>query len=248
MISLRLGALLVLFVCVSLSAAQYREQRPTPTPILKQINRHDQDGSYTYGYEAADGSFKIETKYPNGEVKGKYGFVDDTGKVREVEYGASRRGFEPAGDGIMVAPPTLHNNAVDSDYDQYDDGQYRESHHYSDSTSQQRNRYQPQTQYHPQTQFRASTPVQQHNVQPQGPAGSFTVVYGGQNPQQAARQTYQQPAPQQYHHAVQPQQHYAPAPQARSAAPPVPASLFRGHPASNIDIHTGSYTVSYSGK
>lgn len=28
------------------------------------------DGSYTYGYEAADGSFKIETKTATGEVKG----------------------------------------------------------------------------------------------------------------------------------------------------------------------------------
>lgn len=43
--------------------------------------RHNEDGSYTYGYEAADGSFKIETKAPNGEVKGKYGYKDDTGKV-----------------------------------------------------------------------------------------------------------------------------------------------------------------------
>lgn len=66
-------------------------------PILKQINRQNEDGSYSFGYEAADRSFKIETKYPNGEVYGKYGYVDDTGKVREVEYGASRRGFEPQG-------------------------------------------------------------------------------------------------------------------------------------------------------
>jgi hypothetical protein len=29
------------------------------------------DGSYTYGYEGADGSFKIETKAANGDVKGK---------------------------------------------------------------------------------------------------------------------------------------------------------------------------------
>lgn len=29
---------------------------------------------------------------------GKYGYVDDAGKVREIEYGASRRGFEPAGE------------------------------------------------------------------------------------------------------------------------------------------------------
>ncbi|CAA9994698.1 unnamed protein product [Nesidiocoris tenuis] len=59
-----------------------QQQYTTPVPILKQINRHNDDGSYSYGYEAADGSFKIETKTPNGEVFGKYGYVDDTGKVR----------------------------------------------------------------------------------------------------------------------------------------------------------------------
>jgi hypothetical protein len=46
--------------------------------------RHNEDGSYTYGYEAADGSFKIETKSPSGEVKGKYGYKDDTGKVYQL--------------------------------------------------------------------------------------------------------------------------------------------------------------------
>lgn len=44
--------------------------------------RHNEDGSYTYGFEGADGSFKIETKAQTGEVKGKYGYVDETGKVR----------------------------------------------------------------------------------------------------------------------------------------------------------------------
>lgn len=78
---------------------QYPQQTTTPVPILKQLNRHNDDGSYSFGYEAADGSFKIETKHQNGEVYGKYGYVDDTGKVREVEYGASKqRGFEPQGE------------------------------------------------------------------------------------------------------------------------------------------------------
>ncbi|CAG9863442.1 unnamed protein product [Phyllotreta striolata] len=81
--------------------------RPTPIAILKQINRHNEDGSYTYGYESADGTFKIETKLPTGEVKGKYGYVDDTGKVRVVEYGATKYGFDPSGEGITVPPPTL---------------------------------------------------------------------------------------------------------------------------------------------
>lgn len=61
--------------------------------------RHNDDGSYTYGYESADGSFKIETKLPTGEVKGKYGYVDDVGKVRVIEYGATKNGFAPAGEG-----------------------------------------------------------------------------------------------------------------------------------------------------
>ncbi|XP_060523526.1 actin-binding protein WASF2-like isoform X2 [Cylas formicarius] len=87
--------------------------RPTPVPILKQIDRHNEDGSYTYGYESADGSFKIETKLPTGEVKGKYGYVDDVGKIRVIEYGATKYGFEPAGEGITVAPPTLVDETTD---------------------------------------------------------------------------------------------------------------------------------------
>ncbi|KAK9887270.1 hypothetical protein WA026_021122 [Henosepilachna vigintioctopunctata] len=94
---------------------QNNEPRPTPVPILKQINRHNEDGSYTYGYESADGSFKIETKLPTGEVKGKYGYVDDTGKVRTIEYGATKHGFAPVGEGITVPPPTLVDETTNRD-------------------------------------------------------------------------------------------------------------------------------------
>jgi len=103
-----------------------------PVPILKQLNRQNEDGSYSYGYENADGTFKIETKYPTGEVYGKYGYVDETGKLRTVEYGASSRGFEPVGAGITVPPPVLGGDSNDLHRDQptsqddYDDGQYRE--------------------------------------------------------------------------------------------------------------------------
>ncbi|CAH2991030.1 unnamed protein product, partial [Chilo suppressalis] len=114
-----LARLVVLSLVCACACAQYAEERApryiasepkvtsTPVPILKQINRHNEDGSYTYGYEAADGSFKIETKSATGEVKGKYGYKDDTGKVRVIEYGANKFGFQPAGEGITVAPPTL---------------------------------------------------------------------------------------------------------------------------------------------
>ncbi|XP_021922413.1 proline-rich protein 2-like isoform X2 [Zootermopsis nevadensis] len=103
--------------------------RATPVPILKQINRHNEDGSYTYGYEGADGSFKIETKLTTGEVMGKYGYVDDLGKVRVVEYGANKYGFQPAGEGITVAPPTLVDETKrprEGPAVEYDDGQYYE--------------------------------------------------------------------------------------------------------------------------
>lgn len=83
--------------------AAAEEPKPEVIAILKQINKHNEDGSYTYGYEGADGSFKIETKAANGDVKGKYGYVDGDGKVRTVEYGADKFGFQPSGEGITVS-------------------------------------------------------------------------------------------------------------------------------------------------
>lgn len=83
--------------------------------------RHNEDGSYTYGFEGADGSFKIETKLATGEVKGKYGYVDETGKVRVVEYGANKYGFQPSGEGITVPPPTLVDETKEKDLPDYED-------------------------------------------------------------------------------------------------------------------------------
>jgi hypothetical protein len=93
---------------------QHKEEKASEpsVAILKQINRHNEDGSYTYGYEASDGSFKIETKAANGEVKGKYGYTDADGKVRVVEYGANKFGFQPSGDGITVCNQTSNRFSI----------------------------------------------------------------------------------------------------------------------------------------
>ena len=56
------------------------EERVPPVPILKQINEVHDDGSYTFGFEAGDGSFRVETKDPSGHVKGKYGYIDEFGQ------------------------------------------------------------------------------------------------------------------------------------------------------------------------
>lgn len=54
--------------------------------IVKQIKKVNDDGSYTIGYEADDGSFKIESRDVQGNIKGTYGYIDDDGEVKRVSY------------------------------------------------------------------------------------------------------------------------------------------------------------------
>merc|ERR1711862_513968 len=85
-------------------------QSTTPVPILRYVDNQNIDGSYTYGYEAADGTYKLETRYVDGRVKGKYGYVDPEGVLREASYGAEAgRGFEPEISGLELPPPVTSN-------------------------------------------------------------------------------------------------------------------------------------------
>merc|ERR1712029_643340 len=66
-----------------------------PVVIVKQVNEINEDGSYTVGYEASDGSFRLETKDAEGNVEGKYGVVDENGDIKIVEYSANNStGFQ----------------------------------------------------------------------------------------------------------------------------------------------------------
>lgn len=57
------------------------------TEIIKQIRKVNADGTYTIGFEADDGTFKIETRDLQGNVKqGTYGYVDEHGEVKRVSY------------------------------------------------------------------------------------------------------------------------------------------------------------------
>lgn len=62
-------------------------------PILKQINQLNDDGSYTFGFEAGDGSFRVETRDISGHIRGKYGYVDENGEKQVL--GTSARSFAP---------------------------------------------------------------------------------------------------------------------------------------------------------
>merc|ERR1712024_68452 len=80
----------------------------TPVPILRYVDNQNIDGSYTYGYEAADGTYKLETRFVDGRVKGKYGYYDPEGVLREASYGAEAgRGFEPQIAGLELPPPVV---------------------------------------------------------------------------------------------------------------------------------------------
>lgn len=259
------------FVFLGLSCAclaQKNQYNTTPVPILKQINRHNEDGSYSYGYEGADGSFKIETKSAAGEVKGKYGYVDDSGNLREVEYGANKDGFQPSGDGINVAPAALHNSA--NNYpalgpNEIDDGQYREDPNmYNDPRYNSKAGKASQFRANP-APARPAYQAPQQNYQP-APKQNYQPA-SQQNYQQAPQQNYQ-PAPQQYQEPAYQQTTQRPYYQSRFSAPaqsnfyqapqqnyyrpqqsqyqhPDQVNIFEGHPASNLDLSTGSYSVTY---
>merc|ERR1712038_1330369 len=109
---------LVLAVIVGSVAGQLTgtdtETQTTPVPILRYLDRQNDDGSYTFGYEAADGTYKIEKRLTNGEITGKYGYIDANGDLQETVYdGTVEHGFAPQ-IGVVVGRPqavkgTRHN-------------------------------------------------------------------------------------------------------------------------------------------
>lgn len=57
-----------------------------PVQTIRNYNKLNDDGSFTFGYEAADGSFKEETRGTDCVVRGKYGYIDPDGNKREFSY------------------------------------------------------------------------------------------------------------------------------------------------------------------
>nr|XP_018897357.1 PREDICTED: vegetative cell wall protein gp1-like [Bemisia tabaci] len=62
------------------------EPRAPPVQTIRNYNKLNDDGSFTFGYEAADGSFKEETRGTDCVVRGKYGYIDPDGNKREFTY------------------------------------------------------------------------------------------------------------------------------------------------------------------
>ncbi|KAL0126662.1 hypothetical protein PUN28_005204 [Cardiocondyla obscurior] len=87
--------LMAFFCLATASCSNVTDQQPSETQhdhqvaILKQIRKVNEDGSYTYGYEAGDGSFKVESRDVLGNIKGTFGFVDADGEIKRVSYSSS---------------------------------------------------------------------------------------------------------------------------------------------------------------
>lgn len=56
------------------------ENKVAPVQTIRNYNKVNDDGSFTFGYEAADGSFKEETRGTDCVVRGRYGYIDPEGK------------------------------------------------------------------------------------------------------------------------------------------------------------------------
>merc|ERR1711892_928343 len=105
--------------CSGLVVSQEIPESTTAAPveILKQVNDINEDGSYTVGYEASDGTFKLETRDAHGNVEGKYGFIDDNGDIKIVEYSSNNStGFKtdltgPVDNAVAAAVTNVVNPA-----------------------------------------------------------------------------------------------------------------------------------------
>ncbi|XP_033226372.1 uncharacterized protein LOC117178922 isoform X2 [Belonocnema kinseyi] len=109
--------LMAIFCLVTAGCANITDQQTSESQhnqqvaILKQIRKVNDDGSYTFGYEAGDGSFKVESRDVLGNVKGTFGFVDADGEIKRVTYTASNgTGFKAT----TVSPLQEHVTSIQS--------------------------------------------------------------------------------------------------------------------------------------
>ena len=56
---------------------------------MENKNEVGEDGSYSYGWRASDGSFKHETRLATGEVFGEFGYRDAAGDIITTRYGVN---------------------------------------------------------------------------------------------------------------------------------------------------------------
>uniref|UniRef100_A0A1A9W5X8 Uncharacterized protein n=1 Tax=Glossina brevipalpis TaxID=37001 RepID=A0A1A9W5X8_9MUSC len=104
---------------VSLKRTGHTTKEPKVVEILESDSKHKPDGSYSFHYRGADGSFREEaavvknpgTKDAYLEISGSYSFIDADGEEVIVNYKADNRGFVPTGSNI---PETISVSAKEN--------------------------------------------------------------------------------------------------------------------------------------
>ncbi|KAF0296865.1 hypothetical protein FJT64_005712 [Amphibalanus amphitrite] len=71
---------------VSSSGGRQLNRKEEVVGTIRNYSYYNEDGSFTFGYEAEDGSFKEETRGTDCVVRGKYGYIDPEGVKREFTY------------------------------------------------------------------------------------------------------------------------------------------------------------------
>lgn len=120
-------------------------------------------GDYKFGYNTGnDGSFREETRNPDGSVSGAYGYLDANGKQKVIRYTAGKDGFKAEGEDIPKAPPAPAPVAPQPAYQPQPQYQSPPAQQYQPQQYQPQ-QYQPQ-QYQPQ-------PAYNNYIQPQASQG-----------------------------------------------------------------------------
>ncbi|GFR06855.1 cuticle protein 6 [Trichonephila clavata] len=76
---------------------QHQNNRNNNAAPLHYVNIGAQlQGDYKFGYNTGnDGSFREETRNPDGSVSGAYGYIDASGKQKIIRYTAGKDGSRP---------------------------------------------------------------------------------------------------------------------------------------------------------
>merc|ERR1712128_228698 len=216
-------------LCSGLVVSQKIPESTTAAPveILKQVNDINEDGSYTVGYEASDGTFKLETRDAHGNVEGKYGFIDDNGDIKIVEYSSNNStGFKtdltgPVDNAVAAAVTNVVNPAFALEQERHN----AVLAHQKDVVARQQQIAQ-QREVDAQRQSFANQPRggQRFNAASFNPQQPAAGQFNQQNFQQFAQsQQFSAPQFQQPQQSFQPQQPaFSQAPQFRSPQPVAP--------------------------
>jgi hypothetical protein len=88
---------------------------PSSSPrVIKQINKVNEDNSYTVGYESEDGSFKIESRDSEGHIKGMFAYLDSSGTLKRFAYSTRPEDAFPNLDTNKLLPVTERPSSASS--------------------------------------------------------------------------------------------------------------------------------------